>query len=302
MVMPQSRLNLTVAIATSGRRETLSDTLRMLSEQTRLPDRVVISPAQPEDCDESVLPTLPYPTSVVRGPKGLTHQRNTILESTLDADVIVFFDDDFYPRRDFFARAERLFLAYPDVVGLTGRVLADGKLTEGISHQEALSILSADGPEGPPELREAEVYNLYGCNMLVRAKPIHEHQLRFDTNLPLYGWLEDVDFTRRLARYGRLLEDHRLSGVHLATKRGRTSGVRFGYSQVANPLYLMTKGTMSPSRALSQIARNVARNVQRTVVAPEPWIDRRGRLRGNLIAFSHLVAGRLRPQNVTSLG
>ena len=34
-----------------------------------------------------------------------------------------------------------------------------------------------------------------------------------------------------------------LRGVHLGNKRGRVSGLRFGYSQIANPIYLLQKGT-----------------------------------------------------------
>ena len=70
--------------------------------------------------------------------------------------------------------------------------------------------------------------------------------VRFDENLPLYGWAEDVDFCRQLATYGRIVENARTTGVHLGSNSGRTSGVCFGYSQIANPLYLWRKGTLPP--------------------------------------------------------
>ncbi|AZO77314.1 hypothetical protein B5U98_17255 [Bosea sp. Tri-39] len=41
-----------------------------------------------------------------------------------------------------------------------------------------------------------------------------------------------------------------LRGVHRAVKRGRTSGLRVGYSQIANTVYLARKGTMRRLRAL----------------------------------------------------
>jgi GT2 family glycosyltransferase len=291
-------LRIVVGITTMGRRETLSNTLRQLALQSRLPERLIVCPARAEDCDEQVLRALPFPAEVVRAPVGLTNQRNAILAACGDADLIAFFDDDFYAQRDFLREAEALFLRRPDVVGATGRVLADGILSRGISHHEALALLAR--PCDAAEAAEHPVYNLYGCNMVMRLAPIRAENLTFDPRLPMYGWLEDVDFTRRLAAYGALVKYERMRGVHLAEKRGRTSGVRFGYSQVANPLYLMRKGSMAPRRALAMTARNMARNVQRFAF-PEAWVDRRGRTRGNLLALLDLVRGNLNPERITEL-
>ena len=36
-------------------------------------------------------------------------------------------------------------------------------------------------------------------------------------------------------------------------------------------------------------------------LAPEPWVDRRGRLRGNLIAIADLLRGRMHPLRVLDL-
>ena len=110
--------------------------------------------------------------------------------------------------------------------------------------------------------------------MSVRLALVRQHALDFDERLPLYGWLEDVDFSRQLARFGRVVRSDATRGVHLGTKLGRSLGVPLGYSQIANPFYLMCKGTMGWSRALAQMLRNIAKNVLRSV-HPEPWVDRR---------------------------
>jgi hypothetical protein len=311
MRVEPERLKMVVGIATAGRRETLSNALRQLGLQSRPPDLLVVCPAKPEDCDEAVLERLPFPTQLVRGPIGLTNQRNTILSVCENNDVIAFFDDDFYADPAYLAEAEKLLLRRQDVVGITGRPVADGNLTPGIPHQHALQILaefglhlqsrgSGAGERSAPD-REYDVYSLYGCNMVMRMQPIRSAQLQFDPRLPLYSWLEDVDFTRRIASFGPLVGLDSMFGVHLAEKRGRTSGVRFGYSQVANPIYLMRKGTMAPSKAMAQTARNLARNLQRFAF-PEEWVDRRGRVRGNLMAIVDLLRGRMRPENITELG
>ena len=84
-------------------------------------------------------------------------------------------------------------------------------------------------------------------------------------------------------------------------KVGRTPGLRLGYSQIANPAYLVGKGTMRIGHALGLVTRNVAMNLIRSV-SPEPYIDRRGRLRGNMLALRQIVRGRADPRQVRELG
>jgi hypothetical protein len=76
--------------------------------------------------------------------------------------------------------------------------------------------------------------------------------------------------------------------------------MRFGYSQIANPVYMMRKGTMTASYGLRQMARNLASNLAKSIV-PEPWVDRRGRLKGNALAFADLLRGTLDPRNILRL-
>jgi GT2 family glycosyltransferase len=130
--------------------------------------------------------------------------------------------------------------------------------------------------------------------------PVREHGLRFDENLPLYGWLEDVDFGMQLRCHGAVVRLESARGVHLGVKSGRQSGLRLGYSQIANPIYLLRKGTCPPGKAANLISRNVAGNVLRAA-RPEAYVDRRGRLLGNLRALGDFVTGRLHPTRITSL-
>ena len=138
----------------------------------------------------------------------------------------------------------------------------------------------------------------YGCNMAFRVVDIAGH--RFDERLPLYGWQEDTDFSRRVARGRPILRLHGLRGVHLGVKRGRVSGVRFGYSQIVNPLYLVRKGTGTGRWAANLIGRNVLANAALSL-RPEPEVDRFGRLKGNLIAAGHLLRGRCDPEFILRL-
>lgn len=137
--------------------------------------------------------------------------------------------------------------------------------------------------------------------MAVRLAPMRAQGLRFDERLPLYGWQEDVDLSRRLAEFGDVVQIDAACGVHLGVKSGRGSGVRLGYSQVANPLYISGKRRGYPfRRAVAHIARNLAMNVARATW-PEPYVDRRGRLCGNLLALFDLTIGRMAPERILDL-
>lgn len=287
-----------VAIATAGRREVLTETLALLSRQTQLPEIVFISPATPADLDEAAATSLGLNVVVVSSRKGSCAQRNAILDRLRDRQdgVVLFLDDDYFVAPTYIAEVSALFSSEPDIVLASGLVHADGAVGPGLAVPEAHRLLNERFDAAAPPSIEP-IYNGYGCNMSVRLSAVNERHVRFDEDLPLYGWLEDVDFSRRLAGKGRLVRSHRLQGVHLGSKRGRSPGRRLGYSQIANPWHLIRKRTMSPRRALVQIGRNISANMWKSL-SPEPWADHRGRLRGNLVALSDLVRGRLKPSNV----
>ncbi|WP_040677722.1 glycosyltransferase family 2 protein [Nitratireductor pacificus] len=290
---------LAVGIATTGRRGILRAALPHLLRQARPADMIVICAAEEADVDRAALGEIATRTRIIFAERGLCRQRNAILAHVDEADILLFLDDDFLMASTYLAEVEQLFAANADLVMATGRVEADGISGPGIALSDGLRLLDGSGYAAGPS-HENPVYSAYGCNMAVRMETVRSHSLAFDENLPLYGWLEDVDFSRQMARHGRIVRSDRLRGVHLGTKSGRTSGVRLGYSQIANPIYLMRKKTMSFRHAAPQMARNLAANTLR-LAAPEPWIDRRGRLRGNLRALADLVRGRLAPQNVSAL-
>jgi hypothetical protein len=298
--MITEKLNIVVGIATSGRREVLAQTISLLAEQTRLPDCLVICPVAAEDVDELSLESFPKPTVVVRGPIGLPAQRNKILSAAAKADIIVFFDDDFFADTNYIASLENIFLARPDVIAATGVLLADGAQGPGLSVEQGLEIIRSVSKLSNQRDELIECYGTYGCNMAFRLQSVIGHEILFDENLPLYGWQEDIDFSQRVLPYGQIVKSTTLRGVHLGIKLGRTSGVRFGYSQIANPVYLIRKGSMPWRHAKKLMWRNIAANVVRSF-SPEPWIDRRGRLKGNVLALADLVIGRISPGRILQL-
>jgi GT2 family glycosyltransferase len=291
-------LRIAVGIATAGRKAILSAALDLLARQTRRPEILVLCPAAAADLDSDVVERLPFTTVIRSGKRGSAAQRNVILSAVGDADVIVFFDDDYFPQLNYLEEVERIFLGHTDVVAMTGRPLQDGANGPGVEAETALRLIATD-VSAPTELL-ASTYGTYGCNMSFRMEPIRRHGVLFDENLPLYGWQEDIDFSRQLAPFGRIVDANVLRGVHLGAKGGRTSGARFGYSQIANPVYLIRKGTMSFGFAAPLMWRNVLANAGKSF-RPEPWIDRRGRLWGNWLALWDLVTRRISPQRILDL-
>jgi GT2 family glycosyltransferase len=291
-------MRIAVGIATAGRREILSETLSVIAQSSRLPDRLLVCPAGPDDCDSNI--QLPVEMEIVASERGLTTQRNAILDAARDVDVLVFFDDDFFPATDYLALLEAEIRARPGVAMITGTVLADDILGRGLTPAQARSILSEHAGKRELAGHMTEVYNGYGCNMAVSMSSVRSSGVRFDEALPLYGWLEDVDFSRALAPSGEILKSPALRGVHLGAKAGRTSGLRFGYSQIANPIYMWRKGTLTFPRAIRQIGKNILANIAK-VLRPEPWVDRSGRLRGNAMAILDMFAGRMTPRRILEL-
>jgi hypothetical protein len=125
-------------------------------------------------------------------------------------------------------------------------------------------------------------------------------EIQFDERLVLYGWLEDKDFSRAAAKNGGLVKCNVLVGVHLGLRAGRVSGKRYGYSQVVNAWYLYRKGTMSLREASVNILQALAANAAKAV-GKQGHIDRRGRLRGNLVGVAHLLSGTCRPERAAQL-
>ncbi len=288
-------MRIIVAIATVGRAALTRQTADLLADQIRPADSVLVVGAT--DADVADIAEARGHPEILVARRGLCCQRNAAMDAIRGrADIVVFLDDDFVCAPDFLANIERLFEDDADLVGITGRLLADGINHGGYTIEDAHRLIAARGPE-----RDATLFprhSLYGCNMAIRVSATEG--LCFEEALPLYGWLEDVDFTYQLSQRGHMVTTELMTGVHLGVKGGRTSGKRLGYSQVANIAYLRAKGTIQPGMGERLVRQNILSNIVNTI-RPHPYIDGRGRLLGNLIAFADLIRGRADPRRIERL-
>lgn len=291
-------IGIAVGISTSGRPVILGDTLLDLQRQTRQPDDVYIIYSKPDDIAD--LPQRFPEHHFIHVAGGNCEKRNWVLDAGTAHGIVFFMDDDFYLDPKYLQVMEEVFVRDPSIVAATGVVVADGAKGPGLTLAEARPLLDRAATRKTPSQNPVKAFNTYGCNMAFRLEAVRRHQVRFDTNLPAYAWYEDIDFSRRLARHGSMVRVPGALGVHLGAKVGRVSGVRLGYSQVANPLYLARKGSYPWRSAIRSVARNATANLFRSI-APESYIDRRGRLQGNLLAVGDLLRGRMHPSRVLHL-
>jgi GT2 family glycosyltransferase len=238
----------------------------------------------------------PLPVTVVHSAAGLTIQRNALIDAVgPGVDYLVFLDDDTELHPSFLAHAEKLVTRHPDVVLFSGLVVADGVRSAPIGRSTARALLEGRKPDDDIE----EAAHVYGCCMVVRAETARA--VRFDEALPLYGWLEDRDFSTRVARVGRVVNYAGCELVHLGVPSGRQSGVRLGYQQVVHPAYLRRRRVLSRSETLYLTLRPVLANLLGAAAPTRSAIDRRGRLRGNRIGVRSLLRGEPRPDEALRL-
>jgi GT2 family glycosyltransferase len=293
IALPATSARIAIGIATHRRPDLLAQTLARIAEQTCRPEHVVVCGTSAEDFgerQEGVQYLISQP--------GLPRQRNRIVDVVRNCEVLLFLDDDFLMAPGYVEATLAAFDEHPAIVASTGDLIADGTRGPGYSVDEAMAMIAEDCHLHPPGFEVAS--QGYGCNLAIRMQTVRDHGILFDERLPLYGWSEDVDCTCRLARHGVIAKLPKARGVHLGTKSGRTSGLRLGYSQVANPIYLYVKGSYSLKRTLHSVGRNMAMNLARAVWS-EPFIDRRGRLIGNARALADLATGRLAPERILRL-
>lgn len=299
--MPEPlELTAAVGMASAGRPALLATVILNLDKQRSLdgasPLEFIGVVSVP---DEKSLPEqLSSRWKLVTGTRGLAAQRNAALEHTGGSDVVFFFDDDAVIRPDYVAKGLEFFAAHPDVVGITGRVLLDGATTGEISEVDAAAALTQSESQ-PSTGTWTETRELYGCNFAFRVSA--DPEIRFDARLPLYSWLEDHDFARRLMRSGKLARVDDCVIVHRGSSSGgRQAHTRLGYSQMMNPIYLWRKGSFPLWLAAWEIFRPTAKNLARSIGGSEAsW--RRQRLRANAMALGDAVRGRVTPERILEL-
>ena len=305
--------DVSVVIATKGRPLETAALLERLKQQTYpLACAIVVGASDDDIPDHADVAAAREPNASfdvhawTAAEAGLTRQRNEAVYWLRNhghvgsTDIIVFFDDDFRPASDWIACCVEAFSDDTRLAGLTGQILADGVHGLPLSEGEADAYLDGKLAARPhwASGAEREISSVYGCNMAFAGRVMAA--CVFDESLPLYGWQEDRDMTGQAARFGSVRFSPNCRGVHLGARGARASGVRLGYSQIANMIYLGRKGTVSLLMALRFIGTSLAANMIRSIVRKNE-VDHPGRLKGNALALLDVLRGRCEPSKILDL-
>ena len=285
---------ISVLIATHDRAAVLHDTVANLRRQSFRPAEIIVVVSDRSHVLDAT--TRLDGVRVVLSDRGLCVQRNAAIRAVrAGCDLMVFLDDDVELHPFYLREMHDLFQADPALVLATGLVLADGAKTSGIPRLEAERIIQ-DAHSEPSTGDVSPTWTTYGCNMAVRSS-VTKH-VQFDERLPLYAWLEDLDFAASCSRFGKVVKNGTAQVVHLGTKSGRVSERRVGFSQIMNSYYIARKSNLTYKKMfLFYWAKPFLSNLTMSLL-PQRHMDRRERLIGNLKAVVAILQGRCAPEDV----
>lgn len=281
-------MQIAVVIASTMRPVALAATLSSLGGQSRLPNEIVVSVARPSDLPNP----LPTDAKVVYSERGASIQRNMGTQAlSSSTDIVVFLDDDMILNRDYLRGVEAIFSTTPNAALIMGHLIANG----GVSVEEAASLVDCAANSTHYHIKQSTFGDVYGCNMSVRFDVACKEP--FDERLPLYSYMEDVDFGTRVRRHGHIGYYYGSLAVHLRAPEGRVCHRALGFSEIMNPAYLALKGTIPKTHAIADfILKKPAANLARAILGPQRHY-RWERFTGNFAALRRLLSGKIDPEH-----
>jgi GT2 family glycosyltransferase len=246
--------------------------LGSLAEQDRRPDALVLVDASPDDATEQVVRehleqchAAPLLYVRVEGPlRGLTRQRNLALEWTA-TDLAAFFDDDIVLLPGCLRIMEQAHRALGGDVAGVGAFVQDPvsprrklwQLRRALGMVESLAPgrYSRSGFSTPWSFVEptdalVEGQWLPGCSMMWRTSLARE--LGFHSDLEGYAQGEDLEFSLRAWRRGKLVMATAAHVLHLHEPAGRPDHFRLGYMAIHNRYHIHRRGL--PDRSWRDVA------------------------------------------------
>jgi GT2 family glycosyltransferase len=290
LVVSEDRVTISAVIPTLNRPDLLRNALEALLRCDPGPDEIVVIDGTAEAMALPVVDELretsgnPIRHLICVG--GLTLKRNRAL-AECRGNVVAFFDDDARPESDVFAKLAAAY-ADPTVVGVTGRVIEPDDRPFGRKESRLRRLLPGGGVDGtftrygyPRRItdvdRSCDIEFMQGCFMTARLD--QARSVGFDEDLMGYGFVEDEDFSCRLARVGRLryLADavvhHDNSGFSTRDRRN------FGRRVVLCRAYLFRKNFAPTPLARAQFQLLLLILLAHRVVNRD-WLGARGLIQG----------------------
>jgi len=246
---------LTVAVCTYHRSLPLEQFLNSLELQDRLPEVLLIVDASPNDLTESMLKSHPWQLHEIiylrvgHSLQGLTRQRNIALD-WCTTDLIAFFDDDIMLEPDCLKELEANIHNSDDIVGVGSRIINEdskpGLMWDILNWMGAIPDLTPgkyhrSGLIAPLRLLGSHqggvnVDRLQGGCTIWRTSIAR--RVRFSEFFHGYAQSEDLEFSRRIAQYGRLVVSGKAQVRHLHDIQGRPDQIVLGRMGIVNRHYI----------------------------------------------------------------
>jgi glycosyltransferase involved in cell wall biosynthesis len=243
-----------VAVCTYQRASSLQRFVLSLAAQSLSPDSLIVVDASRDVETECILQEFIELGNIsfsvlylrVNGHlRGLTRQRNVALDWCA-TDLIAFFDDDIVLEPDCVKEMESAIRQSEDIVGIGARILDEdakpGLLWNSLQWLGAVPDLTPgeyqrSGLIAPLRLlgeyqNEIDVDRLPGGCTVWRTSLAQKE--RFSEFFHGYAQSEDLEFSLRMAKYGRLVASGKAQARHLHATQGRPDQIGLGRMGIIN--------------------------------------------------------------------
>ena len=261
-------MRISLIIITKGRPAPLRAALESAANSLPRDGEVIIVDGDPERSAEPVVTELRsrYPHvefRYVTSDPGAALQRNVGLD-VAEGDVVVYVDDDCTFEPGLF---EALMIPYgdPSVVGATGRIDqgASGSRFGSNPYSRLRWLLLGAGPQGSmssfgfhrPIVDVGQPHDVeFMPGPLMSARRDVAAQVRFDERLTGYSLVEDMDFSYRVSRRGRIRYEPSAVVTHHELRWDQRDQRQIDRLQVVNRGYLFRKNFPQTLRARAGFA------------------------------------------------
>jgi GT2 family glycosyltransferase len=247
-------LSASIVLCTKERACDVAKCLDSLRAQTRIPEQLIVVDSGSDDTESHVRAFARDVTSTevvyLRSEPGLTLQRNAGIRAAA-MDVLHFFDDDCTLEPEYIDEMQNVFESSPDVLGAGPRLLLPYSPSLPGKFWRKLFLLPDTAGSGRIQPSGFGTYTWFShidsphdvevlCGCCAFRRSVFDTHM-FDEHFSGYGYLEDLEFSYRMGRHGRLVCNPRARITHWESPSARIDWRRLAAMQIVNHAYVFRK-------------------------------------------------------------
>lgn len=247
-------LLISACIPTYNRPQEVRALLKNLSNQSELPDEVVIVDASEEAETEKIVNACKAQRKIrvryFRSPKGLTLQRNHAVDLA-NGNIIIFLDDDILLEKEFIKEISNVFSQHKNAVGAAGVLTNNKPFTPGLGWRlkQKLKIIDLSGkgrllgcgettPLPGNELKGVQRVDYLPGGVTAWRKPVFD-KFRYSLFFTGYGLGEDKYFSLCAGKKYELYVCGSALAEHLHREGDRPNYLKLGFYTVYNHYFIL---------------------------------------------------------------